>query len=320
MLGMGRFVSMAAATTLVGCGFPRPSDLPVPPGSDAAIDAAIDAPTVDGATTPPPRCSPAGKFTTVMPLMSINASGSVGGAHPSPDELTLWFSGTLPGGAGGEDMYQASRTSTSLPYGNIAPIPGVNSGGNEGHPYMTPDGMSVFGDSTPQAGAAHVALATRTSTAVDFGPLQPLTGLNGSANDGDSYVLPNGNVIYFTSNRTGQYRLYRSFRAGGAFSDAALVRGVDLDAADDKGSPVVTPDELTLLFYSNRVNSSRFDAYEARRSSTADDFSTPRPLDELNSSGVTTAPSWISADGCVLYFTRAVTNMPGQIYVAMREK
>jgi hypothetical protein len=216
-------------------------------------------------------------------------------------------------------MYQASRTLTSLPYGNIAPIPGVNTGGEEGHPYMMPDGMAVFGDSTPQAGSAHVALATRTSIAVDFGPLQPLTTLNGGANDSDSYVLPGGDVIYFTSNRTGQYRLYRSFRAGGAFSDAALVKGVDLDAADDKGSPVATPDELTLLFYSNRV-SPRFDAYEARRSSTADDFSTPRALDELNSSGTTTAPTWISADGCVLYFTRAVPNMPGQIYVAMREQ
>jgi hypothetical protein len=317
MLGMGRFVSVAVAMALVGCGFPRPSDLPVPPGNDAAIDGTIDTP-VDGSPAPP-RCSPTGRFTTVMPLMSINASGSVGGAHPSPEELTLWFAGTLPGGAGGEDVYQASRTSTSLPYGNIVPVPGVNSGGDEGHPYMMPDGLSVFGDSTPQGGTAHVALATRTSTAVDFGPLQPLTTLNGSASDGDSYLLPDGNVIYFTSNRTGQYRLYRSFRAGGAFSEAALVKGVDLDAADDKGSPAVTPDELTLVFYSNRVNP-RFDAYEARRSSTVDDFSTPRALDELNSSGTTTAPTWISADGCVLYFTRAVPNTPGQIYVAMREK
>jgi Tol biopolymer transport system component len=252
--------------------------------------------------------------------MSINASGSVRAPHPSPDELALWFAGTLPGGAGGEDMYQASRTSTSLPYGNIVPVPGVNSAGDEGHPYMMPDGLSVFGDSTPQGGTTHIALATRTSTAVDFGQLQPLTTVNSSARDGDSYVLPGGNVIYFTSNRTGQYRLYRSFRTGGAFSDAALVRGVDLDAADDKGSPIVTPDELTLLFYSNRVSPGRFDAYEARRSTTADDFGTPRPLDELNSSAILTSPNWISADGCVLYFARNVTNMPDQIYVAMREQ
>jgi hypothetical protein len=304
--------------TLAGCGFPRPQDLPI---SDGAIDTRIDTAIVDDAPAPAPRCSRTGRFTTVMPLASLNAIGSVGAAHPSSDELTLWFSGLLPGGAGGADIYQASRTLTSLPYGDVAPVPGVNTGGDESHPHMRPDGLWIFGDSTPPgAPTGHIALATRTTTAVDFGPLQALARVNSTAIDSDLYVLPGEDVLYFTSNRTGKYALYRSARVGGAFSEAALVRGVDLDAADDKGNPVVTPDELTLFFYSNRENSSRFDAYQARRSTTADDFSTPRALDELNSSDSSTAPSWISADDCVLYFTRATPNVGGQIYVAVREK
>ena len=80
-----------------------------------------------------------------------------------------------------------------------------------------------------------------------------------------------------------------------------LVPGSLINGADDESFPVVTPDELTLYFSSNRANGAGLqDIYVARRASVSDNFGAPVNLAELNT-GTNDFPTWISDDGCVLY-------------------
>ena len=82
---------------------------------------------------------------------------------------------------------------------------------------------------------------------------------------------------------------------------------------------MVTPDELTIVFTSDRMGPGThggLDMWIATRSSTAEDFGPPLNLHELNSPR-TEGPTWISPDGCRLYFDQATPTGQG-VFVASR--
>lgn len=280
------------------------------PGQDAAV--AADAPSVR-------RCDPKANFGRPVALASLNTSASEESADLSADELTMYFSSSRPGGIGSFDIYEATRSSTSEPFGSVVSVTGVNTSGEDRLPRVTADSLSLF--ATSKASSAqfyHVALATRASTTLAFSALQLVATVNGTTNDGDSFILPAGNVLYFASDRGGNYGLYRSSMAGGAFSAPTLVSGVSLDSPSTEGHPVVTPDELTLFFSSNRPGGSgNFDIYQATRQTVADGFGAPIALTSINTANYE-VPNWISPDGCALYFTYLDPNLGYQLYVTMR--
>ena len=267
----------------------------------------------------PLRCNPAASFGAATALTSLNTTADDERADLSSDELTLYFSSSRPGGVGGFDIYKATRTSITAAFGNITPVAGMNTTVDERGPRVTADGLSMLVYSrVPGATAQHIMQATRTTAALPFSGLQVIAKVDGTTDDVDPYLLQNGNVIYFTSNRGGNYGLYRSSKTGGAFSIPTLVSGVNLDTASIENSPVVTPDELTLYFSSDRPGGSgSLDIYVVTRPTTADGFGAPTALTSLNTASVDT-PSWISPDGCALYFSRAEPNLGFQLYVAMR--
>ena len=280
--------------------------------SDAS--AALDVPG-------PPRCNPLASFRTPVALTSLNTNANDERADLSPDELTMYFSSSRSGGVGSYDIYEATRASsdTGTSFGNIIPVSGVNTAGEDREPRVTIDGRSIFAVSRASGVPFyHITLATRTSTTLAFNGLQLVANVNGTTNDDDPYISPTGNVLYFSSDRGGNYGLYRSSSTGGVFSTPTLISGVDLDSANNEHDPVVSPDELTLYFSSDRPGGlGDFDIYEARRPTVADGFGAPIALTSLNTPSFD-VPSWISADGCVLYFTRADGNLGYQLYVATR--
>jgi len=132
-------------------------------------------------------------------------------------------------------------------------------------------------------------------------------GLNSeTANDYTPYAVGGGTSLHFASNReSGETTsdIWRATWNSAAFDAPAKVAGADLVTASEESNPVVTPDELTLFFDSNRVD--ELDIYVATRASTDDDFGPAALLADLSSADLD-APNWISADGCVLYPTQRV--------------
>lgn len=75
---------------------------------------------------------------------NINTSYYEDGACLSPDGNTLYFTSERPGGYGRADIYKADRISRNewgVPE-NLGPV--VNSGYDEGAPFMAPDGRTLF--------------------------------------------------------------------------------------------------------------------------------------------------------------------------------
>ncbi|MBN9160076.1 MAG: hypothetical protein BGO98_28275 [Myxococcales bacterium 68-20] len=59
-------------------------------------------------------------------------------------------------------------------------------------------------------------------------------------------------------------------------------------------------DERTI--YWSRIASGAYDIFVATRMSTSEPFSNVRPVGELNTNGGLEFPSWLSPDGCRLYY------------------
>jgi len=296
----------------VGCGTVSEKTIDAAVSKDGAVDSSGDA--------SPPRCNPSAPFGAPVELAAIDTTGDEEGAFLTPDELTIYFSSIRAGGAGGYDIYKATRTSVTAPFGGVVPVTGVNTASDERESRVSADGLTLIATDKPGS-SWRLVISQRANTTVSFSALQPIANVSGTTNDTEPSLLPNGNVIYFASDRGGagtSYDIFRTSRTGTAFAAPALVSGTQLNTTFVESSPVVTPDELHMYFLSNRTGTmGTYDIYYTSRATTADAFGAPVAVNEVNSPQLD-FPTWISADNCVLYFSRATATRAYDMYFATR--
>ena len=139
--------------------------------------------------------------------------------------------------------------------------------------------------------------------------------------DSGPYVTPDGGALYFSSARdssnTCSDLLHTRRTAEGGFGDP---KPVFTGAGLCESSPVVSPDELTLYYASDvRMPKGLFvDAVMSWRRSRDAAFPPGEPLDVLNMGETSEFPSWVSPDGCRLYFTRNTLSGNARVFVAER--
>lgn len=270
-----------------------------------ANEGSSDAPVADdNPDGKPPRCNKSAPFQSPVKVSELNTAASDEGGYLTPDELTIYFDSTRAPSQGLYDIVVATRANRTDMFGNVTAVAGVNDAGHQRRPNVTEDGLTLFAmiGSAPNY---ELAIATRANTSDAFGALAPIAEINSTTNDEPGSILPDGSVIYFGSDRSGNgnYDLYRSSRGpNGVFGPPLPVSGVDLNLPDsEESSPVITADELTLFFASNRAGESGGgDIYMATRTSTADGFGEPINLQTINTA-MSDVPQWVSPDSCVLY-------------------
>jgi Tol biopolymer transport system component len=263
-----------------------------------------DAPSPDA---PPPRCDPRKPFGMPVPVTELNSTAGEGAPYLSPDELTVTFGSSRPGGLGSVDAYIATRSTPTGVFTMPSLIAGVNTAQIDNRPMITADGLTMYLETnlTGQAVDWKTAAATRTSTTASFGAWAAVSQLNSTTTDTAPYVLSDHSAIYFLSNRGTGRQLWRSTRTGGNWTVPVLVTGTDLnDTSVDY--PMVTPDELTIYFSSSRVGGAGGrDIWVATRASLVEGFGEPVNVAALNSAQDESG-GWVSADNCVIYFIRNV--------------
>ncbi|HEX4517205.1 MAG TPA: hypothetical protein VH054_26855 [Polyangiaceae bacterium] len=266
------------------------------------IDAQVDqAPPVDAApdTTAPP-CNLASPFGAPTPLSTLNTSKYEAQAELSPDGLTIYFeSDRLNAGL---NVFTASRPSTSSAFGSVAPRASLDfSGADTWNVTLTADGLTAY-VVTDQNAADHMYKATRASSLASFGTptLMPSSIVKGE----QPFVRPDGLVLYFSDKSGPKGQVAHAVLSGPTVTDLPLVVAGNLDL----GIPVVNAGDTLLYFAvydaSNANSTNTYDIWMASRASQTDAWGTPVAVTELNTNGFD-VPSWLSADGCELYFTRA---------------
>jgi Tol biopolymer transport system component len=257
-----------------------------------------------------------------VPVPGLNTASNDEGLSLSPDGLVAYFSSDRPGGAGGFDIWMATRASTSDAFGSIVAVGGVNSASNEREPRISRDGLRLFFSSDQvTTNGSDIVVATRATALATFGTAAALANINSTSAEYEAFLTGDEQTIYFESNRTGglgSFDLYMAtVGAGGNFGTPQNVAA--LNSAGSDTSAVLTPDGLTVYFASTRSAATMYDVYVAHRSTLNDGFGTPAAVAELNSDSFDW-PMELSADGCTIYIGTNRTGGMGayDIYSARR--
>lgn len=297
--------------------------------ADAIVDAGADAPAPDAgadAQTGPP-CDLTKPFGTPVAVSSLNTPGQEQFARLSADELVVYFSSdrdkdaSASGAFGGYDLYVATRTSRSEPFGMPTRLPApILHDAPEVAPSETADRRTLYFDSYRNGNDRRIFRATRATAQDAWGTPVEVTELTSANEDGTPYVLPGGDALYFfTSRDSSNFNLYR-VDLGLVIPRPSAVPGVN--SSDPEYAPVVTADERTIYFASVRAGGlGSWDVWVATRATKTGSFSDVKLVENVNSANQD-IPTWISPDGCRLYLA---SDRPGgsgklDIYVAERPK
>jgi Tol biopolymer transport system component len=132
----------------------------------------------------------------------------------SPDELTMLWETSRPGGVGGFDIWIARRAFRSDGFSNIAPLNGVNGASTDGRAVLSRDELTIYFTSERPDGMGRLDLwlATRSTRDDSFSQLTNLASLNSSGLDQDPFLSADERELMFASDRDGPMRLWRSVR------------------------------------------------------------------------------------------------------------
>jgi hypothetical protein len=194
-------------------------------------------------------------FASVVPA-PVTANPAVEGTpFLSRNGLALVFYSERPGGAGGRDLYGATRASTGVAFNSVVRFVNVSSAERDHAPWLSPDQLTLYFSSRRASANDDIWRATRAISSSDFPVPTRVTELGSSGNDVGITLTDDGLVAYFASNRAGGLGgmdIYRAARAGRTepFSTPELVPGLNTGAND--AAPQLTADAAELFFVSDR--------------------------------------------------------------------
>ena len=278
---------------MAGCG----DNLP-PPATDAPADAYVD---------------PLGPWRP--PVLLLPAAGTDDDDDPSltADLLELYFNRA-------QDIYVATRASTSSPWSTPVLVTELSSPSFETTPEIAGDGLSITfaSDRTGGLGGLDIYVATRSTRAAPWGAPVPIDALDSPLLDGAAYFTADGTTAVIGTDRKANtdHDLYWSVRRTRSDPWPAPVELAALDSPAADWSPMLSADKKTLLFVSYR--SGNGDLYTSHRASQTDDFDAPALIAELATPAADADP-WLAPDGHMLVFSSDRDHVGIQsLYVSIR--
>jgi Tol biopolymer transport system component len=206
-------------------------------------------------------------FSAGKLLAAVNATNSDGCPSISNDGLNLYFFSTRPGGAGGRDLWVASRSTVQGKFGTPKVLTSVNDVGDDNLQWISADELTIIFSSVRNAVLAHLYIAHRSSKIADFSTPVALGGVNGTTSREDRAALSNdGLTLYFTSNRTGgagDRDIWVATRPNtqSDFANVTNLQAINSTARD--ADVALSADETEMVFSSKR--SGQFRLYRSIR-------------------------------------------------------
>lgn len=214
-------------------------------------------------TTRPTRTSP---WAAPQLVANINTASNEGPPEISPDGLTLMFSSDRGGGAGGHDIYVATRPNRSTAFSNVTRISMLSSAQGEYAPFVQTGALRVVLTSSRNGTTGDdLWIATRVTSTDPWGNANLVTELSTSVKDANAWLSQDGLTIVFSSDRPGSTGedLWRATRASMSLPFGTPVRLATLSSTGIDTDPWISPDGTTIFFASDRASSGDLDIYEA---------------------------------------------------------
>jgi WD40-like Beta Propeller Repeat len=291
--------------------------------SDAEVEAMADAgQPLEAGGDAAVACDPSKPFGVPMLLSSLQSPDKEGGFRLLPGERTGFFWSSRDGGPGYINIYTTTRTDVLVPFGGVKLVDNVNVPMSLNmDPTATANGLTLiyrYRMGRTDSGIDQLFAAERADAASAFSNGTPVANVNvGGFNNVQPYVMPDGSALYFSSDRAGDFDIYRAVRVGDTFGLPVAISELNATGANE-GDPLLTADELTIYFSSSRsAGLGRADIWMAQRADKGLMFGPPIDLMEINSAAMD-APTWLSPDGCRLYMSSERGDAGNDIYVALR--
>jgi Tol biopolymer transport system component len=247
----------------------------------------------------------------------INTPGLDAGPNVSSDGLVLYFMSDRPGGAGGWDLWLATRKSaaeTWEPPINLGEP--VNTRFNEASASLSSDGLELYFDSNRPGGQGSVDIwvSRRASRSTPWGTPESLGPvINSVASEGTPKLSADGLSLFFNSDRAGglgatdiwvSTRTSLSARWRPPVNLGPVVNGPNVDWC-----PAISPDGLALAFQSNRPGGlGGDDFWVTTRATLISTWTQPVHLSADINTQFEEGKVDFSRDGATMYF---MSNRPG---------
>lgn len=248
----------------------------------------------------PPRFA---EFAPPELVTGLDLDEPLWGPALSGDGGTLLFGMGAP-----EDLFAAVRTTPGAAFGASERLPLPPPEGDRGTPHVSSDGLRLYFYAVQSGGAGgrDLWVAARSSTSSEFDTPSLLSGVNGAADEQNPWLTADERTLFFDSTRDGgegEQDLWIAWRPSLDAPFDTPDNVAELNTSGYEQGPTLGPGGLELIFASTRPGGQGdLDLWSATRSSTNADFSTPRNLSVLNSSGLDLDPA-LSADGSELFFS-----------------
>jgi hypothetical protein len=197
------------------------------------------------------------------------------------------------------------------PFGNVGPVPGINTTSDEDDPSLTGDQLLLFFNSNRAGGSGgnDIWVATRELISDPWGTPIPVSEVNTAGDDATPDVSRDGLTLYWSANgAAGAKDLWVATRPDRMSPFGTKQRIVELASAADEAGPTTTPDGRT--FYFARDPTGTDDIYVSTRASTADVWDPPIAVPELNVNAVLDSEPFVNGSNTfvIWYSARSGNN------------
>ncbi len=276
--------------------------------SDDASGSEDGAPKVDSGVP----CDRTAPFTSIRPLEDVNTAAHEAFPRVSPDEHVIYFERFA--GSDASAIYRASRATVGGAFGTPTKVEGLPDLPKQ--PFVTADELEIF-FLAPYQGRHAVWHARRNEVTHPFGAakLHPL-GEPAFARFAP-FLSSDGVELFFSQHVTDENLLRTWVLPDGGLGGIDSLAGINSGARDSE--PALSPDRLTLYFYSEReAEKDEGSIWVAHRATPDEMFGTPTRVEELVFDGYFSSPGSVSVDNCRLYFYSNKDGSSYELYVAER--
>lgn len=198
-------------------------------------------------------------FRAPRPVSELNSDARETGIALSADGLTVWFSSDREGGAGGLDVYSATRRTRDEPFAGIVSVAALNSAQDDLVSFVdAARGTLYLARRESEDDDYDLFVAKRARADAAWEAAQPLSELNTDAAESDAFAAAEGTRLLFT--RAGELMLSERMSAD-AFGVAVPLTALNSDE-DDRDAWAT--EDLSLVVFSSKRSGSYL-LYEARR-------------------------------------------------------
>lgn len=235
-------------------------------------------------------------------LMDLNTTMEDADPELRGDGLEIVFHSTRTGALGGYDLYHATRSTTTSPFGPVQTLTEINSDAEDLGPGLSGDGLTIvfcYGQD--------IVFATRPNLTSPFGARQALPALSSPDVDTAPEISGDGRIAIVTRGVNAAREMWMYERSADGPVNTGWSTGrqlVELSSTFADTSADLDKQGLVVFFHSDRLGSFD-DLYMATRNSVTDPFDPPMEIPELMSPGDDGDPS-VSADGKIMVFHRGL--------------